>query len=175
MFLARRNTFTHLTLASLALTAALTAGACADANPAAPTTGPATGTSSSSNDTASVVGTYQLAAVDGQTVPCVFDSFSPGPGYLMQMRAVDGSIRLNTDGTYREEYQTELSGSGSIHGIVNGVLATGHYTVAGNTITLTPNSGGSLHATYSVSDISIVVEAPGLNGQPDRATFTFRR
>ena len=165
--------------ASFALTlVALLAAACTD-SPVGPTTGPSTGTDSGpggATDThAAAVGTYQLAAVDGSAVPTVFDSFSPGPGVLMEMRAISGQIVLRSDGSYHQEFETSLSGRGTTAGLSTVTAVEGRYRFDSNALTFTPQTGMAFHPAYTFGQIDITTSAPGLNGEIDLVTFTFRR
>jgi hypothetical protein len=164
---------------------ALLATACAGSgSPTAPSTGdaPATTTPGTSNpgtpgdpNAATVAGIYRLAQVDGDNVPCVFDAFSPAPGQKMEMRAMRGEIRLNDDGTYTEEFETQLSGTMLKNDIVTVKTFVGMYALQGTTLTLSPLDGKPFTASYASGRIDVMTEAPGVNGGMDRRTFTFRR
>lgn len=175
------------TAAAFVAATALLATACAGSgNPNAPSTGdaPATGTPTTSNPGPSapaapaqptVAGIYRLAQVEGRNVPCVFDSFSPAPGQLMEMRAMRGEIRLNDDGTYTQEIETQLSGTMLRNDIVTVKNAVGTYAVDGATLTLSPLGGTPFATAYGAGRVDLTTQAPGVNGGLDRRTFTFRR
>jgi hypothetical protein len=175
------------TAAALLAASALFATACAGSgNPTAPSTGdaPATSAPGTSNPgpvapgaaaQPTVAGVYRLAQVEGRNVPCVFDSFSPAQGQLMEMRAMRGEIRLNDDGTYTEEIETHLSGTMLKNDIVTVKNTVGTYTLEGATLTLSPLGGTPFTTSYATGRVDLVTEAPGVNGGMDRRTFTFRR
>jgi hypothetical protein len=172
----------HTAAVLLAATALLATACAGSGNPTAPTTGdapatstPGTGDPGTPGASSSIAGIYHLAQVEGRTVPCVFDSFSPAPGQLMEMRAMRGEIHLNADGTYTEEIETQLSGTMLANDIVGMKHAVGMYTVQGATLTLSPMDGTPFTAAYTPGRVELVTEAPGVNGGIDRRTFTFRR
>jgi len=178
---ARTPRFRHAALA-IVVSGALLATACADGNPTSPSTGPAAGTSpepaagpTNGPSASSAAGIYRLASVNGRDVPCIFDAVSPAPGVTMEMRAMRGEIRLNDDGTYTQEFETQLRGSTLKTDIVNVREVVGTYVLQGATLALSPVGGTPFSPVYSAGRIDIVTDAPGLNGQMDRVTWTFRR
>lgn len=180
-FFARLN---RTALALIVTTSAILATACAgggnpsapspgDGSPSAPSTGGSSGTSGGSQ--ASVAGTYQLVTVNGKSVPCVFDSYSPAAGVTLTMRAMRGIVILNADGTYTQEYEAQLSGSNMKNDVVTTNHVVGTYTIQGSTLTLSPVGGQPFTPTFAAGVIEIVAEAPALDGGKDQVTFTFRK
>jgi hypothetical protein len=154
---------------------AILATACAGSSPTGPSTGTSSSTGGTSSQTGSPVGTYRLTMVDGKNVPCVFDSYSPGPGVTLQMQAKEGQLRLNSDGTYLEQISTRLETGPLNRDIDTTTVVDGLYSLQGTTLALAPNGGSAFKPGYSAGRIDIVAEAPGLDGGVDRVTFTFTR
>jgi hypothetical protein len=122
----------------------------------------------------SLTGTYRLAAVNGCTVPCVFDSFSPGLGVTMSMEAVRGQIILNADGTYLQDMELRLHNSID-DTVVLSRGGAGVYVMTDGTLTMTPFQSQPFAPHYVPGQIEIQSEAPGLDGAPEVFIFTFRR
>ena len=161
---------------------ALGATACSGESPTGPSTGAGAGTatttsggSSGGTPSDSPAGQYRLVTVNGKSVPCVFDSFSPRPGDLLEMHAIRGDITMNADGTYLEEYEAQLKGNNLPHDVVTIVNVAGIYTVAGGVLTMKPLNGATFMPDYAGGRITFTTEAPALNGGTDKVTWTFQR
>lgn len=164
-------------LASLALVTAMStfAAACSAGGPTSPS-GPSSGGSNSapSNSAPTLTGVYQFAAVNGCSVPCVFDSYDMGLGVTMAMEAVRGRLMLNADGTYLQEMEMRLHNSIAAD-VVLIRAGAGSYTVVGATLTMTPFEGKPFQPFYRPGEIQIQTEAPGLDGNSEVFIFTFRQ
>jgi hypothetical protein len=151
------------------------ASACAGGGPTGPSSGSSSGsTTPSPSQPSSPAGVYRFAAVNGQSVPCVFDSYEPGLGIRMAMEAVQGQIILNPDGTYLQEMEMRLH-SNVGGGRVDRVEKVGIYTLQGQTLTMTPYQSVPFQPHYTPGQIEIQAEAPGLDGNPEVFIFTFRK
>ena len=73
----------------------------------------------------------------------------------MEMRAMRGAIQLHDDGTYTEEFETQLSGTTLKNDIVTTRNVSGTYALQGATLTLSPTfTSSSMTATSSKSPMS---------------------
>ena len=120
------------------------------------------------------VGLYPLISVNGRPVPGPFDSFSPTPAVRMEMHATRGHVDIRPDGTFTQEWETRLTGTG-LSGAVAVKTVTGSYTLQGTSLTFRSATGVTYSPAYGPGWIEVVTEAPGLNGGTDRFVWRFQR
>ena len=84
---------------------------------------------SDSNSPKSINGTYSLESVGGDIVPTIYYS---EPGYSLAV--IDGAIRLNSNGTFIDEYTLEENDNGYVQS--GTVACNGTWTRSGNDIEL---------------------------------------
>jgi hypothetical protein len=150
------------------------AAACASDSPTGPSSGGSSGSSSGTSDPrAAMLGRYELRTVNGAAVPGVFDSFSPAPGYLMEMSAQYGYIFLNDDDTYLHEVKTSLTRP-FLPPLEKTEQTVGIWDGSPSSLTLTPYESSPYSPSISGNTITIVTEVPGLDG-PDHFTWVYRK
>jgi len=175
-----RPFFHHATLTLIVAGSTLVAacGAAAPTSPSAesPTSpgGPSVPTPTPSQPV-SPAGIYQFAAVNGRSVPGVFETWEPGLGIKMAMEAVRGRLMLNPDGSYLQEMEMRLhSNVGNERVLIKATAGT--YTMQGGVMTMTPfESAVPFQPYYVPGIIEIQSEAPALDGTPQVYILSFRQ
>jgi hypothetical protein len=157
-----------------ALPAASPAAAASVAPPTTPAPAPAPTTPPQGPVNITAVGLYALVSVNGRPVPGPFDSFSPTPSVRMEMHATRGHVDIRADGTFTQEWETRLTGTG-MPGAAAVKTVTGSYTLQGTSLTFQSTSGATYSPAYGPGWIEVVTEAPGLNGGTDRFVWRFQR
>jgi hypothetical protein len=172
-----RSTVGKIVTLAAALTTAAYVTACADGSPSGPSGGSSGSSGSSSgtsNPNAPMPGRYQLRTVNGATVPGVFDSFSPAPGYLMEMSAEFGYIILNEDNTYLHEVKTSLTRP-SLPPLEKDEQTVGIWAGTATSLTLTPYQSSPYSPSINGNTITIVTEVPGIGGTTDKISWVYRK
>lgn len=112
--------------------------------------------SDSATGPASVVGSFSLQTVNGKALPYVFTDSTEGFPITVEIMS-PSAITINADGSFRFSLTFKVSAVGASTTTATDV-ATGTYTRAGNTLSMTAN-GSTLRADWDGGDTLTLVDS----------------